>query len=109
VSLARKVGTLWSHSVSLCGKGSGWYNGGVPGGMAEWSNAAVLKTADAQVSGGSNPSPSVFSPGPSRRGTPQRGIHVPRCFFMHPRHYLAVDLHREGCRAVPQPFRAQDD
>ena len=29
------------------------------GGMAEWSNAAVLKTVEAQVSGGSNPSPSA--------------------------------------------------
>ena len=28
--------------------------------MAEWSNAAVLKTVEAQVSGGSNPSPSAF-------------------------------------------------
>jgi hypothetical protein len=34
------------------------------GGMAEWSNAAVLKTVEAQVSGGSNPSPSALkSPG----------------------------------------------
>lgn len=28
--------------------------------MAEWSNAAVLKTVEAQVSGGSNPSPSAL-------------------------------------------------
>ncbi len=30
------------------------------GGVAEWSNAAVLKTVEAQVSGGSNPSPSAI-------------------------------------------------
>jgi hypothetical protein len=29
------------------------------GGLAEWPMAAVLKTAEAQVSGGSNPSPSA--------------------------------------------------
>ncbi|SVD44921.1 uncharacterized protein METZ01_LOCUS397775, partial [marine metagenome] len=29
------------------------------GGVAEWSNAAVLKTALAQANGGSNPSPSA--------------------------------------------------
>lgn len=32
--------------------------------MAEWSNAAVLKTVEAQVSGGSNPS---LSASPSSR------------------------------------------
>ena len=30
------------------------------GGVAEWSNAAVLKTALAQANGGSNPSPSAI-------------------------------------------------
>ena len=29
------------------------------GGMAEWSNAAVLKTVEVQASGGSNPSSSA--------------------------------------------------
>ena len=33
----------------------------VSGGMAERLNAAVLKTVEAQVSGGSNPSPSVLT------------------------------------------------
>ena len=31
----------------------------IPGGMAEWSNAAVLKTVEGQTSGGSNPSSSA--------------------------------------------------
>jgi hypothetical protein len=30
------------------------------GGMAEWTMAAVLKTAVGQLTGGSNPSPSAF-------------------------------------------------
>ncbi len=30
-----------------------------PGGMAEWTKAAVLKTAVGQPTGGSNPSPSA--------------------------------------------------
>ncbi len=32
------------------------------GGMAEWTMAAVLKTAVGQLTGGSNPSPSAFAP-----------------------------------------------
>jgi hypothetical protein len=32
----------------------------VIGGMAEWSNAAVLKTVEGHTSGGSNPSSSAF-------------------------------------------------
>ena len=32
------------------------------GGMAEWSNAAVLKTVEGHTSGGSNPSPSAIKP-----------------------------------------------
>ena len=32
----------------------------VNGGMAEWSNAAVLKTVEGHTSGGSNPSSSAF-------------------------------------------------
>jgi hypothetical protein len=32
---------------------------GFPGGVAEWLKAAVLKTAEAKVSGGSNPSSSA--------------------------------------------------
>ena len=32
-----------------------------PGGVAEWSNALVLKTSVPQGTGGSNPSPSAFS------------------------------------------------
>jgi hypothetical protein len=31
-----------------------------PGGMAEWTKAAVLKTAVGQPTGGSNPSPSAY-------------------------------------------------
>ena len=31
----------------------------VTGGMAEWSNAAVLKTVEGHTSGGSNPSSSA--------------------------------------------------
>jgi hypothetical protein len=34
-----------------------------PGGMAEWTKAAVLKTAVGQPTGGSNPSPSALSIG----------------------------------------------
>jgi hypothetical protein len=33
--------------------------------MAEWSNAAVLKTVEARVSGGSNPSPSALLKAPA--------------------------------------------
>ena len=33
------------------------------GGVAEWSIAAVLKTVEAQASGGSNPSPSAITCG----------------------------------------------
>ena len=35
-----------------------------PGGMAEWTKAAVLKTAVGQPTGGSNPSPSAFGSKP---------------------------------------------
>jgi hypothetical protein len=35
-----------------------WYNGRVPGGVAEWSNAPALKADEVKASGGSNPSPS---------------------------------------------------
>ena len=31
----------------------------IPGGMAEWPNAKLLKSFGMQVSGGSNPSPSA--------------------------------------------------
>jgi hypothetical protein len=34
-----------------------------PGGMAEWTKAAVLKTAVGQPTGGSNPSPSAKQDG----------------------------------------------
>ena len=37
-----------------------------PGGLAEWSNAAVLKTVVARATGGSNPSPSARPPAPRR-------------------------------------------
>ena len=36
----------------------------VIGGMAEWSNAAVLKTVEGHTSGGSNPSSSAFKSNP---------------------------------------------
>ena len=46
--------------------------------MAEWPNAAVLKTADPQGSGGSNPSPSARSfPGRDRLRPGQAGIQCP--------------------------------
>jgi len=32
----------------------------IEGGMAEWSNAAVLKTVEGHTSGGSNPSSSAI-------------------------------------------------
>jgi hypothetical protein len=38
------------------------YSTFVPGEMAEWSNAAVLKTVELQGSGGSNPSLSAKRP-----------------------------------------------
>ena len=41
----------------------------VIGGMAEWSNAAVLKTVEGHTSGGSNPSFSA-------KGNPQRMLWV---------------------------------
>ena len=40
-----------------------WYNNPMfCGGMAEWSNAAVLKTVVAQVTVGSNPTPTAIIP-----------------------------------------------
>jgi len=39
-------------------RGVGNFSGS--GGVAEWSNASVLKTEEAKVSVGSNPTPSVF-------------------------------------------------
>jgi hypothetical protein len=59
------------------------------GGMAEWSNAAVLKIAEAQVSGGSNPSPSV-STEPSGSGFRPRLSEAPG-------YHLATDA--LGCAA----------
>jgi hypothetical protein len=45
---------------AVYGRSSDWYNEATRGGVAEWSNAAVLKIADAQASAGSNPVPSVL-------------------------------------------------
>ena len=48
---------------------SGQYYNFDPGEMAEWSNAAVLKTVDCYRSGGSNPSLSAgIQNSPSARG-----------------------------------------
>ena|GEM_PF-5834354 len=41
--------------------GTGYLSNFAPGEMAEWSNAAVLKTVDLHGSGGSNPSLSAKS------------------------------------------------
>ena len=38
----------------------------VNGGMAEWSNAAVLKTVEGHTSGGSNPSSSAHLTKPTK-------------------------------------------
>ena len=46
------------------------------GEMAEWSNAAVLKTVEGHTSGGSNPSFSA-------KGNPQRKLWVFLCFLVH--------------------------
>jgi hypothetical protein len=46
-------------SLFACGKGKN--DTFVPGEMAEWSIAAVLKTVEGNTSGGSNPSFSAFA------------------------------------------------
>jgi hypothetical protein len=62
--------------------------------MAEWTKAAVLKTAVGQPTGGSNPSPSAFKIGYNRGGagvvergrllSACRGINLYRGFESHP-------------------------
>ncbi len=51
------VGVAGRYVVKRCAALLMRFNGG----MAERLNAAVLKTVEAQVSGGSNPSPSVLT------------------------------------------------
>jgi hypothetical protein len=52
-----------------------------PGGMAEWTKAAVLKTAVGQPTGGSNPSPSARQPNAARggAGVAERGRLLSAC------------------------------
>ncbi len=67
------------------------------GEMAEWSNAAVLKTVEGHTSGGSNPS---FS-------AKKTGTATFRFFYVHKRHKLAyvseVGIKKTGHLAVQDP------
>jgi hypothetical protein len=72
----------------------------VPGEMAEWSNAAVLKTVVPSGTGGSNPSLSA-----SKNNCPDRGIFVfeqmPRLiFFLHFQYFSIFAFHRRAAGVV---------
>lgn len=71
--MKKKKGVIFAPAFAALNAASAGTPAKGLGGMAEWSNAAVLKTVEGHTSGGSNPSSSA-------KGNPDDNVRV-FCFF----------------------------